>query len=964
LGVEGVGVDDDFFHLGGDSIMSLQVVSRARRAGIAVTARGLFTHRTVAALAAAARTLDDAPTISDDGTGHVPLTPLATATIRDGFYENYCQATVVHTPVGADRGTLAAALADVIAHHDILRARLVDTDGDGTPDALDVPRETTVDLDALVREVAAESDRDAQVRTELASTAARLDPAVGVMVQAVFLAPATPDERGALLIAAHHLVVDGVSWRVLLEDLAARWSREDLDPVPTSVRTWNTALADRAKTGDTEARARAFAGRIGDFEPPIGTRDFDPALDTHATTADVTVELDVATTRSLLSTLPRVYAGSVDDGLYAALATAVVNWHRGRGTATDGVLVARETHGRADELVPGADLSRTVGWFTAMYPVRLDLAGIATGADVLDADAIVRTVKEQLRAAAADGIEHGLARYLDPVGEDVLARCARPQIGFNYLGRFAADSGEARDWSALPGFEGLLGHTRPEMPAATAVDINAVTVDGPDGPRLQARLTYATGILTEDQARSLGAAWAEAATALARHAETVPTVRHTPGDFLDTGVSQADVCAWEQRFGELADVLPMTGLQQGLIFESQLHADSDAVDVYVGQVAFEFTGPLDRDRLHRAAQALLDAHPNLRAAFVTDDDGTYRSVVPAFVPMPWQVMDVTADPDPDAAADRVADAERDARFDPAVPPLLRCALVVLAPERHRLVVTEHHAVIDGWSTPLLVAELLENYRGGTSPTTGADRDGYRNFLTWLARQEPEATRAAWQQVLAAVEGPTLVAPAERVSVAEFPQTVPVTLDVETSAGVVAAARACGVTVATVVQVAWAMALAQQTGQSTVVFGATVSGRPSQVDGVESAIGLFINTIPVVVELDPSDRLEDALVRVQEQQVSVLDHQHVSLTELHRIAGQQRLFDTLVVFESYPMDESALTALLDDNALGLAGLSGRDSTQYPMTLEVTPGDEIAVEVAYLPTLVDESVAARAAEAVRA
>ncbi|WP_245688041.1 condensation domain-containing protein, partial [Rhodococcus phenolicus] len=951
--------------LGGDSIMSLQVVSRARRAGIAVTARDLFTHRTVAALAAAARTLGDAPEVTDDGTGLVPLTPLATATIRDGFYDNYCQATVVHTPVGADRAALATALADVIAHHDILRARLVDADGDGAPDALDVPRETTLDLDALVREVAPGTDRDAQVRAELTSAAARLDPAAGVMVQAVFLSPVAPEERGALLIAAHHLVVDGVSWRVLLEDLAARWNREGLDPVPTSVRTWNTALADRASAGDTEARARSFAARIGDFEQPLGIRDFDPALDTHASTADVTVELDVATTRALLSTVPRVYAGSVDDGLYAALAVAVVRWHRGRGTATDSVLVARETHGRADELVDGADLSRTVGWFTAAYPVRLDLSGIVTDADGFDADAIVRSVKEQLRAGAVDGIDHGLARYLDPAGEELLAGCARPQIGFNYLGRFAATgAGGAQDWSALPGFEGLLGHTRPEMPAATAVDVNAVTVDGPDGPRLQARLTYATGILDEEQARALGAAWADAAATLARHAETVPTVRHTPGDFLDTGASQADVCRWERQFGELADVLPMTGLQQGLIFESQLHADSDAVDVYAGQVAFEFTGPLDRDRLQRAAQALLDAHPNLRAAFVTDENGAYRSVVPAFVPMPWMVVDVTADEDPDAAADRVADAERDARFDPAVPPLLRCALVVLAPERHRLIVTEHHAVIDGWSTPLLVAELIENYRGGTCSDTAGERDGYRNFLTWLAEQEPEATRDAWGQVLAPVDGPTLVAPAERVSVAEFPQIAPVTLDAVTSAGVVAAARACGVTVSTVAQVAWAMALAQQTGQSTVVFGATVSGRPSQVDGVESAIGLFINTIPVVVELDPSDRLEDVLVRVQEQQVSVLDHHHVSLTELHRIAGQQRLFDTLVVFESYPMDESALTALLDDDALSLAGLSGRDSTQYPMTLEVTPGDEIAVEVAYLPTLVDEVVAVRAAEAVRA
>ncbi|MFI7400364.1 amino acid adenylation domain-containing protein [Streptomyces sp. NPDC049541] len=401
------------------------------------------------------------------------------------------------------------------------------------------------------------------------------------------------------------------------------------------------------------------------------------------------------------------------------------------------------------------------------------------------------------------------------------------------------------------------------------------------------------------------------------------------------------------------DVLPLTPLQEGLLFHALYEHERDALDVYVVQLVFELEGPVDAERLRAAAQALLDRHPNLRAAFRRRRGGQPVQVVPHRATLPWTEADLTGPSiDTEEAWTELLDEDRALGFDPATPPLLRCTLVRTGESRHRLLVTHHHILLDGWSVSVLLRELLALYAADGDPAALAPAPPYRTFLEWLNCRDRNLAEAAWRDALADVTEPTRLAPATVPGVTE-PAQARTELSAESGAALTACARSLGVTVNTLVQSAWAILLGRLTGRDDVVFGATVSGRPPELSGVESMVGLFINTIPTRVRLRPEESLAALLRQVQDGYVRVLDHHHLGLADIQRAVGVPELFDSLVVFENYPVDPEAAGNRPDNDGGGLClvGSSGRDATHYPVTLVALPGPRPRFRLAYHPGLFD-------------
>ncbi|MFF5965051.1 amino acid adenylation domain-containing protein [Streptomyces collinus] len=404
----------------------------------------------------------------------------------------------------------------------------------------------------------------------------------------------------------------------------------------------------------------------------------------------------------------------------------------------------------------------------------------------------------------------------------------------------------------------------------------------------------------------------------------------------------------------LADVLPLTPLQEGLLFHALYEHERDAAGVYVVQLVFELEGPVVAERLRTAAQALLDRHPNLRAAFRRRRGGQPVQVVPHRASLPWAEADLTEPgPDTEKAWAELLDQDRERGFDPATPPLLRCTLARVSEHRHRLLVTHHHILLDGWSVSVLLRELLALYAAGSDPAVLPPAAPYRAFLHWLDRQDRTAAEAAWREALDGVTEPTRLAPNSAPGAHDLAQ-VRTELSTEAGAALTARARGLGVTMNTLVQSAWAILLGRLTGRDDVVFGATVSGRPPELPGVESMVGLFINTIPTRVRLRPESSLGDLLREVQDGYVHLLDHHHLGLADIQRAVGVPELFDTLVVFENYPVDPAATGGGgrhngLDRDRLRLVGSSGRDATHYPVTLVALPGPRPRFRLAYRPGL---------------
>ncbi|GAQ54818.1 non-ribosomal peptide synthetase [Streptomyces acidiscabies] len=388
-----------------------------------------------------------------------------------------------------------------------------------------------------------------------------------------------------------------------------------------------------------------------------------------------------------------------------------------------------------------------------------------------------------------------------------------------------------------------------------------------------------------------------------------------------------------------ADVLPLTPLQEGLLFHALYEHERGEQDVYVVQLVFDLEGPMDADRLHASAQALLDRHPNLRAAFRRRRGGQPVQVVPHRATLPWAETDLTTADDQEAAWAELLDGDRETGFDPTRPPLLRCTLARLSDQHHRLLITHHHILLDGWSVAVLVRELLSLHKGIELPPVPP----YRTFLQWLNRQSRTAAEEAWREALDGVTEPTRLAPQAPAGAGRLAQAR-VELSPETGAALTTAARRLGVTLNTLVQSAWGLLLGRLTGRDDVVFGTAVSGRPPELPGVESMVGLFINTVPTRVRLRPADSPARLLREVRDTYATLLDHHHLGLADIQRAAGVHELFDTLLVFENYPADLAT-----SGEGLRLAGSSGRDATHYPVTLVALPGPRPRFRLAYRPDL---------------
>ncbi|WP_040631876.1 non-ribosomal peptide synthetase, partial [Mycobacterium colombiense] len=919
LGLERVGIDDSFFDLGGDSILSMQVVARARAAGVMCRPRDVFVEQTVARLARVVTLTTAEDDAADDGVGPVLATPIMRwLRDMDGPIEQFNQTMVLSAPAEVGQADVQVVLQALLDRHPMLRL-CVDDDGAGGW-SLEVPEAGAVDARACLRTVDVLSD--AAVR----QARSRLNPGAGAMVSAVW---ASATNELALII--HHLAVDAVSWRTLIEDINVVWAQhhsgQRIEPPAggTSFARWSSLLADHARSPAVLDHADAWR-RI--TQTPALLPAVQPD-DTYETAGQLSASLDVETTHQLLATVPAAFHAGVQDILLIAFGMAVSEFLQ--TTAPIGIDI--EGHGRAEQLGPHVDLSRTVGWFTAKHPVALevgtlDWARVVAGEAALGA--VIKDAKEQLRALP-DGLSYGLLRYLNP--QSGLAD-PDPVIGFNYLGRLGGGAAGLSDdvWQPSPNSPSLSSAAAAlGLPLPHTVELNAGTIDTEDGPHLRANWTWASSALTHDQATRLSRLWFEALAGICAH------VRRgggglTPSDITPARLNQRQIDQLERRY-DVADILPLTPLQQGLLFHAT--ATQGAADVYAVQLTITLRGALDSQRLHRAVHTVITRHPNLAARF-DSEFGDPLQIVPAAPDLAWQYVEIR-DGDVEERVYQLCAAERVAARSLGEEPPFRTALIRTAGDEYRFVLTVHHIVMDGWSLPVLLREIFACYYGSRLPAVAP----YRSFVTWLADRDLPAARLAWREALDGFDTPTLVGPAGRGELG--PRGVAeLHLSAETTCALSELARSCRTTVNTVLQGAWAQLLMLQTGQRDVAFGTAVSGRPADLPGAESMVGLLINTVPVRARVTAITTVAELLNQLQRAHNDTLEHQHLALNEIHRITGHDQLFDSLLVYENYPVDAATLSAAGD---LTATAFTSHEYNHYPLSLQAVPGDELSLRVEF-------------------
>jgi mycobactin peptide synthetase MbtF len=402
---------------------------------------------------------------------------------------------------------------------------------------------------------------------------------------------------------------------------------------------------------------------------------------------------------------------------------------------------------------------------------------------------------------------------------------------------------------------------------------------------------------------------------------------------------------------EIEDVLALSPLQLGLYSHATLIGPG-ADDPYVIAMTADVTGPLDVGLLRECASAMLVRHPNLRASFWHQDLPRPVQIVPSAVELPWQQVRANDD---DAAA--LEQRERSRPFALHDGPLIRFLLVELPRARWRLVVTAHHIVIDGWSLPVFIGEMLALYGGGGSPDALPSPRLYRDYIGWLADRDPQVGELLWHQHLAGMPGPTLLSPALGGDGSGLPKRTELTLPAADAEQLAEAARSRGITLNTLLQMAWALVLARLTDRDDVVFGVTVSGRPPELAGVETMVGLFINTVPLRVRLNPNMTVAQSCSELQREAAQLRDHSHLTHSQLRTIAGVGEMFDTLLVYESFPSGGVVGGEEFSAGAVRFRPAAMESLTHFPVTIAAY---RTGAELTLLVEVTDNALGAMSAD----
>ncbi|MDB5707596.1 MAG: putative non ribosomal peptide synthetase protein [Sphingomonas bacterium] len=890
LALPQVGADQNYFALGGDSIKALQIVGRLHRAGIEISLSQLLGAKTVTALAALVGSDAGAAAAAPLGDA-APLTPiqnwfLETHGDAPGHFNNAALLAAEHV----DAGALERAVATVVAHHDALRLAV--------DPVLAVQRVMPA---AMVPIEIVEVPGTAALTAHAAAAQAGFDIARPPLLR-VILYRLPEGER--VLILCHHLVIDGVSWRILIEDLLAAYAAElagETVALPASGPwlAWPAALEQAARSPELLAETPYWQAVEAAEVAPVPC-DYDAPVNAVADHRTVSFELDEAATR-------RLFDAVADEGGIAPQLIGALGLGCRECWGLDRLRVRLEGHGR-EEIAPGLDLSRTIGWFTSIFPALFEI-GDADGLS----DAAGR-VAATLRAIPRKGVGYGVLRYLAP---GAFKAGPAPEIGFNYLGQFDAELGGGFRLADEPTGP-LLGGSlhRPEL-----IDVESAIVGG--------GLSVQIGYGERQHARATIERLAEAM----REALTGSTGDTPSSELLDRIGTDAD---------NIEAVLALSPLQEGMVF----HAMAGDRQSYLQQFTYRVTGTLDLERFAAAWQLLAARHQALRTAIVALPGEAPHQIVLRHRPVPIAVEDISglARTKKTRAIDALAAAERERGFDLARDPLMRITLARLGAHDTDVIWTSHHVILDGWSIGIAQEELIALYQALAEDRAPAlpPAPPFARHIDWLATQDQATGRRFWANRLADAPAPASI-PGLRAAPdgLHYAMTEHVfALDRETTAGLTGLAARLEVTLNTVVQALWAALLAGYNGSDDVVFGAIASGRPSGLADVERMVGLFLQPLPVRARIAAGDSFATLARRLQQDANEAEPFHYLSLAEMQRLDGKRRtLFDHVLVFENYPFAEAPV------GGLTVGTVRSVEQMHFDYSLVVQPGEQLEVKFTF-------------------
>lgn len=944
-----VGIRDNFFQLGGDSILVIQVVAKAKRAGIYITPKAMFERQTIAELAAVASISPTVQAEQDVVRGSAPLTPIQHWFFNRNFTQphHFNQSVMLELSPSFGVTLLQQALNHLLKHHDALRLRFVQDASVWRQ--INAEREESeifflIDLSRL-----SEQNQEVALTNAAAETQASLNLAHGPIMRCVVfdLGVGRPKR---LLIVVHHLAIDGVSWRILLDDLQTAYQqlcrREAirLEPKTTSYKRWAEKLTAYAKSEDLQEELSYWLS-----QPWAKVRrlpvDKNDGANLEETARSVTVTLSTAETIALLQRAQAVLRSQINDLLLVALAQAFASWSGDRV-----LLLDLEGHGRVD-IIDDVDLTRTMGWFTTIFPLILDLT------EAVETEEVLAVVKRRLREIPRQGAGYGFLRYLSQGAAEQLQKLPQAEVSFNYLGQLdqiwqaARSEAGSRPFATARGSGGP--HCNLKEKRSHLLDITGSVRGG----RLRLTWIYSENVHLRSQIEALAQGCLSALRALIGSCQTATHEGYKPGDFPLAKLEQTQLDQLIALYPQVEDIYPASPMQQCMISHT-LH------DPGGGEWLVQFNcwlwGALNTEAFEQAWQQILDRHQVLRTSFHWSDSNEALQILQKQVKIRMENFDWSdiSEDERKTKLHELLQADRKRGFDLTTAPLMRLILVRLGEAAYNFIWSVHHALVDGWSVQLLIKELFENYHAfclGRQPVL-QHGPPYKDYIAWLRRQDLGPAREFWRRHLQGVRFPTPLFDGGVETAADpdekYKEEVRL-LSATATEQLKLFARRRHLTLNTLVQGAWALLLSRYSNESAVVFGTVVSGRPPHLDKVESTVGPFINVLPLRVVVRPGDSVLAWLNKLQDCQVEMRQYEYSPLAQVQwwgEIPRETPLFESILLFQNYP------TAILGSRhnerdgrdggaALNVGRYEAIEWTGYPLTVRAKPGPRLQLQVIY-------------------
>ena len=931
---DSISIKDSFYNLGGDSIKSIQIAARLKQHGYTLKIQHILQvpvlEQLTKYLEVSTRTIDQSIV-----TGAVDFTPVQRYFFEDPIFKvhhHFNQSVVLKSKEALSHNFLAKSIAALMEQHDVLRMVYKKQEGNWMQFNQDLSSSDTPVAFYDLRE----EENGLEVMADLgAKLQSGFDLEAGPLLKVGHFRLKDGD-RLALII--HHLVVDGVSWRILLEDLSTLYAQcaagENLKlPLKTdSFQRW-ASLQKEYAYGDNQKSEKPYWENICSESVPAFPMDMEKQESSIKMDSSVSFSLDESITELLQTQVHGAYNTEINDVLLTGLGLAIKDTF-----GLDKSVVRMEGHGRED-IIADVDISRTVGWFTSAYPFVLNLA------DSKSAITSLIEVKEDLRRIPNKGIGYGIQKYLSDGFNDV----PQNSIEFNYLGDFGYNVSNKSDSFFEYSSENIGSSVASEIESDAILSISGMLVSG----QLTLSIRFSKELHHLKTIENFADSYQKNLVALITELSVIKENQLTPSDLTFKGLGVEDLSRLKSD-NALEDVYKLSPLQQGIYYH---WLSGKSTSMYFEQMSYRVkSSDLDVQSTHESYDKLVSRHGVLRTSFTYDLNDQPLQIVRKTVPSNFSYKKMPEGIEAHDYVEEVKLKDREKGFDLETPCQMRLQILDLGNDEFEFIWSHHHILTDGWCMSILIKDFYQILSAvhQKSPLNLSKPLPYSNYIQWLDKVNTNDSIAYWKGYLEGysheVEIPFKTGTTGDEIYMESKESV--TIDGDLYANLNKLCGQIGVTQNTFIQAVWGYLLSSYNSTQDVVFGSVVSGRPEDLEGVEDMIGLFINTIPVRIRYNDGDTPLDLLRQIQNEAISNKAHHYLNLSEVQSQSELgMNLIDHIMVFENYPVQDMVRENMENGQSqqgqeLKVESIDVFEQTNYDFNIAILPSSSsLIVEFKY-------------------